>query len=115
MYIVVEGTKSFNDYDIFMRAMSVALSSENIDSHIEVWSLGPHTINSYTASFCNSSENFLKQKGFKIKFHKVHASWLEENLDFVNYYAYFSKPNENLSRLAKIAESKNIELGIFRY
>lgn len=115
MVIVVEGTKSFNDYDIFMRAMGVALSTPSVDSDIQVWSLGPHTINSYTASFCNSSENFLKQKGFRVKFHKVNAPWIEENIDYVNYYAFFSGPNETLSRLAKVAEIKNIELGIFRY
>ena len=32
MIIVVEGTKSFNDYEIFMRAMGVALSTKTEDS-----------------------------------------------------------------------------------
>ena len=29
MIIVVEGTKSFEDYEVFMRAMGVALSNPN--------------------------------------------------------------------------------------
>jgi len=116
MIIVVEGTKSFSDYDIFMRAMGVALSNTNIDSDIQVWSLGPHNINGYTAAFCNSSENFLKNKGFKISFYKVNASWVAENLKDVNYYAFFSLPKENISRMCQTAQDvETCEVGIFRY
>jgi len=115
MIIAVEGTKSFSDYDIFMRAMTIALTN-NTDSEISVWSAGPHTINSFTAAFCNSSENFLKQKGFKIKFSKAPAFWVADNLSHVNYFAFFSAPKESLSRLAKQAELiESCELGIFRY
>lgn len=116
MVIVVEGSKLFDDYEIFMRAMSVALSNPSIDADIQVWSLGPHKINSFTAAFCNSSENFLRQKGFKIKFHKVNAAWVAENISYVNYFAFFSKPSENTSRLTKLAEqTEGIEVGIYRY
>ena len=115
MIIAVEGTKSFSDYEVFMIAMGVALSN-NTDSEITVWSAGPHIINNFTAAFCNSSENFLKQKGFKIKFSKAPGFWLAENLSYVNYFAYFSLPKESLSRLAKQAELlESCELGIFRY
>jgi hypothetical protein len=37
MIITVEGTKTFSDYEIFMRAMSVALSNIK-DNEINVWS-----------------------------------------------------------------------------
>jgi hypothetical protein len=115
MIIAVEGTKSFSDYEVFMRAMGVALSN-NTDPEITVWSAGPHTINSFTAAFCNSSENFLKQKGFKIKFSKAPGFWVADNLSYVNYFAYFSLPKESLSRLAQQAELlESCELGIFRY
>jgi hypothetical protein len=116
MIIVVEGTKTFDDYDMFMRAMGVALSSTSSDSEIQVWSAGPYKINSFTAAFCNSSENFLRQKGFKISFSKVHASWIEENFEYVDYFAFFSLPKESLSRLTKKAqEIESCEVGIFRY
>jgi hypothetical protein len=115
MVIAVEGTKSFSDYDIFMRAMGIALSN-NTESEITIWSAGPHTINSFTAAFCNSSENFLKQKGFKIKFSKAPTFWVADNLSYVNYFAFFSAPKESLSRLAQQAELlESCELGIFRY
>ncbi len=53
MIIAVEGTKGFSDYEVFMRAMGVALSTPTVDSDIQVWSLGPHKINNFTAAFCN--------------------------------------------------------------
>lgn len=116
MVIVVEGTKTFSDYEVFMRAMGVALSNPNIDAEIQVWSAGPHKINSFTAAFCNSSENFLKQKGFKVRFHKVTHAWVAENISYVNYFAFFSLPNESTSRLTKLAQdTEGCEVGIFRY
>ena len=117
MIIAVEGTKSFKDYEVFMRAMGVALSNvPEGDNDIQIWSLGPHSINGFTAAFCNSSENFLRQKGFKISFSKVHFKWVEENLLYVNYYAFFSSPNEKISRLASQAQlQEGLELAIFRY
>jgi len=42
MIIAVQGTKRFQDYDTFMRAMGVALSQPNNEDIIEVWSLA-HT------------------------------------------------------------------------
>ena len=116
MIIVVEGTKSFSDYEIFMRAMSVALSHPRMDCDIQVWSVGPHKINNFTASFCNSSENYLRQKGFKLSFSKVSYEWVIENFKYVNYFAFFSLPKESLSRLANLAQNiEGCELGIFRY
>jgi hypothetical protein len=116
MIIVVEGTKKFSDYEMFMRAMGVALSGISNDSNIQVWSAGPHAINNYTAAFCNSSENFLKQKGFKVKFSKAHPTWISDNLSYVNYFAFFSLPQEPVSRLTKQAQLvESCEVGIFRY
>jgi hypothetical protein len=116
MIIVVEGTKSFEDYEIFMRAMGVALSNTSDNTEIQVWSAGPHKINSFTAAFCNSSENFLKAKGFKISFSKAHPSWIFQNISYVNYFAFFSLPKEPLSRLVQQAQLvESCEVGIFRY
>lgn len=116
MIITVEGTKAFNDYEIFMRAMGVALSNKNIDSDIQVWSLGPHTINSFTAAFCNLSEKFLKGKGYKINFYKVAHVWVAENLSSVNYFAFFSLPKESESKMCRAAQKvEGCEVGIFRY
>jgi hypothetical protein len=116
MIIVVEGTKGFSDYEIFMRAMGVALSNAVVNNEIQVWSAGPHKINNFTAAFCNSSENYLKQKGFKVTFSKTSPVWIAQNLSYVNYFAFFSLPKESLSRLVQQAQQvESCEVGIFRY
>lgn len=117
MIIAVEGTKSFNDYEVFMRAMGVALSVEYLDSRIEVWSAGPQNINRFTAAFCNSSENFLKQKGFRISFKRYPISHIKTSMGQVDYFAFFCKPNQKNaeSKLLPTAEYYQVESGIFRY
>jgi hypothetical protein len=116
MIIVVEGTKTFSDYEIFMRAMTVAMSAPIFNGEIQVWSLGPHKINNFTAAFCNSSENYLKQKGFKVFFSKVNTDWVKTHVASVDYYAYFSLPKEPLSKFAVYMENQeDVEMGIFRY
>lgn len=115
MIIAVQGTKSFTDYETFMRAMGVALSQPNNEDIIEVWSAGGYKINSFTAAFCNSAENYLKQKGYKVVFRKVPEKYISDNIDYVSYLAYFSKKNEAPSRLVAAAELAEIEIGIYRY
>ena len=84
MIVVVQGTNDFNDYNVFIRAMGVALSG-------------------------------MKARGMKIKNFKVPASWVSENMEYVNYFAFLSKPKQQVSKLVAEAELKNIEVGIFRY
>jgi hypothetical protein len=112
--IAVEGTKKFADYETFMRAMGVALSQPNDEDVIEVLSAGPHKINNFTAAFCNSSENYLKQKGYKVIFKKLPQEYIEQNIDYVSYFAFFSTRNERPSRLVASAEINNVETGIFK-
>ena len=115
MIIGVQGSKRFADYDTFMRAMGVALSQPNNENVIEVWSAGPHKINSFTAAFCNSAENYLKQKGYKVVFRKVPPQFIEENIEYLSYLAYFSAKNEKPSKLIAAAELADVEVGIYRY
>lgn len=117
MIIVVEGTKAFEDYSTFTRAMSVAMSSfdkEN-DNSIQVWSAGPANINSYTAAFCNLTENYLKQKGVKLRFTKVPYTYVEENFQYVDYFAFFSADNERWSRLASKADAADVRMEVYKY
>jgi hypothetical protein len=57
----------------------------------------------------------MKSRGKKIKFYKVPASWIEENISYINYLAFLSKPKQPVSKLVAIAEQNNVEVGIFRY
>lgn len=114
MNIAVQGTKEFSDYNVFLRAMGVALSDID-DSEFNVYSAGPAQINSFTAEFCNRSENNLKQRGIKVRYYKVPASYIEKNADFFSYFAFLSAPNQRPSKLAASMELAGIETGIFKY
>jgi hypothetical protein len=114
MNVAVQGTKEFSDYSVFMRAMGVALSSVD-DGEFNVYTAGPSNVNSYTAEFCNRSENSLKQRGIKVKYMKVPPSYIEENINVFDYFAFLSTPNQRPSKLTAVAELSGVETGIFRY
>lgn len=116
MNIIVQGSKEFNDYQIFLRAMGVAISGIHPeDKVINIYSLGPAKINSMSLEFCNLSERGIKARGMKIKHYKVPHNWAMENMEHINYFVFLSKPKDSVSKLVSIAESKQIEVGIFRY
>lgn len=114
MNIAVQGTKEFSDYQVFMRAMGVALS-ECKDGEFNVYTAGPAQINSFTAEFCNLSESGLKRRGIKVRYHKVPPSYIEDNISNFNYFAFLSTPNQRPSKLAASAELAGVDTGIFRY
>jgi hypothetical protein len=116
MNIVVQGTKEFSDYNIFMRAMGVALSGiSDSDNEFNVFTVGPAQINSFTAEFCNRSENSLKARGIKVRYYKVPSQKIESSMDDIDYFAFLSAPNQSKSKLCALAELKDVETGIFRY
>lgn len=116
MIVAIQGTKSFDDYTIFLRAMGTAMSMLPADDkEIYVYSAGPAHINAMGMEFTNISERSLKARGIKIKFIKVPPSWVKENITSVGYLAFFSKPKESLSDLVILAENKDIEVGVYRY
>jgi hypothetical protein len=116
MHVAVQGTNSFDDYTVFLRAMGVAMSGmKNDDKDFFVYSIGPAKVNGFVAEFCNLSERGMKGRGKKIKYYKVPAQWVEENIASFDYFAFLSKPNEGGSKLLGVAELNNVEVGIFRY
>ena len=116
MIVAVQGSKEFNNYPVFLRAMGVALSSmKQDDPQFIIYSAGPAKVNSFVSEFSNLSERGMKARGRKIKFYKVGLPWLYENIEQVDYLAYLSNPNESTSKLVAEADLKNIEIGIFRY
>lgn len=116
MNIGVQGSRSFNDYAIFLRAMGTALSSiPEGDDQFTIFTAGTAQINTFVMEFSNVSERSLKARGIKIKFVKVPPSWIKENIHSIDYLAYFSKPKEPVSELVDLAEAKDISVGVYRY
>lgn len=99
MIVAVQGTNEFDDYNLFLRAMSVALSGMKSDEKdFTIYSVGPTKINSFVSEFSNLSERGMKARGRKIKFYKVPERWVYDNMDQVNYFAFLSKPKEPVDR-----------------
>ena len=116
MIMAIQGTRSFSDYNIFLRAMGTALSSmTDDDKEITIYSAGSANINSMGLEFSNISERSLKARGIKIKILKVSPKWIQQNISAIDYLAYFSKPKEPVSDLVETAEAKDIEVGIYRF
>ncbi len=116
MIVGIQGSKTFSDYNVFLRAMGVALSSlPEEDTDILVASAGPLNINNMGMEFVNISERSLKARGIKIKLIKVPPSWIKDNIHSIDYFAYFSKPKESVSELVDLAEAKDVQVGVYRY
>jgi hypothetical protein len=116
MIVAVQGTKDFDDYSVFIRAMGVAMCNmPDSDKEFVIYSAGPARINSFVSEFSNLSERGMKARGRKIKFYKVANAWLEENINQIDYVAFLSKPKESGSKLVDLAEKNNIEVGLFRF
>jgi hypothetical protein len=96
--------------------MGVALSNmpEN-DSEFNIYSLGPANINAMVSEFFNLSERGMKGRGRKIKYYKVPTDWVEENMEYMNYFVFLSKPKEQVSRLIANAELQGKEIGVFKF
>jgi len=116
MIVAIQGTKAFSDYSIFLRAIGTAMTMlPEEDKECLIFSAGPSAINSMAMEFTNISERSLKARGIKIKLIKVPPSWIRENIHTVDYFIYLSKPKEPYSDLVELAESKDIEVGVYRY
>ena len=116
MIVGVQGTSSFDSYNVFLRAMSIALSSmKQDDNEFIIYSVGPAKVNSFVSEFCNLSERGMKARGKRIKYYKVPFSWVEENMEYMNYFAFMSKPKQAVSKLIANAQIQGKEVGIFRY
>jgi len=116
MIVAISGSPNFNDYNIFLRAMHTALTQlPEDDKMITIMSAGPARINSFGLEFTNITERSFKARGIKIKLVKIPPKWIKENLDVVNYLAYFSKPKESLPDLIKLADAKSVEVGVYRF
>jgi hypothetical protein len=116
MIIAIQGTKSFTDYSVFLRAMGTAMSNlDENDKEVLIYSAGPYQINAMAQEFSNVSERSLKARGIKIKFNKIPPSWIENNIHDIGYFAYFSKPKEPVSKLVDLADAKSVEVGVYRY
>ncbi len=116
MIVGIQGTSSFDDYQVFLRVMAVTMSSlKEEDPEFCIYSAGPGNVNMMAMEFTNLSERGLKARGKKIKYKAVPPMWITENVSKINYFAFLSKEGEQVSKLVEDVKNNNVEYGIFRY
>ena len=117
MIVGVQGSRNFNDYSVFLRAIGTTLSmlDQSGDKELTIMSAGPSKVNSFALEFVNVSERSLKARGIRAKVVRVPAAWFKTNMHDVQYFMYFSLPKESVSDLVREADDKDIEVGIYRY
>ena len=85
MIVGVQGTPSFTNYNIFLRAMAVALSElKDSEKEFYIYTAGPANVNKMVMEFVNVSEKGMKSRGKKIKMFKVAPQWMSENILDIN-------------------------------
>lgn len=116
MIVGVQGTSSFDNYNVFLRSMAVALSELlEEDKNFHIYSAGPNNINMMAMEFANLSEKGMKSRGKSIKFIKVTPQWLEENIFELNHFAFLSNPKEPVSKMVHISKLNNINTNVYTF
>lgn len=114
MIVVTQGSRTFNDYSIFLRAMLTSLSMmQPGDKEFTLYSVGPLRINQMSKEYINVS-NF-KARGIKARVMMVNEDFVKSNIDSVDYVTYFCNKGEPISGLIDFAEENGIEVGPYRY
>jgi hypothetical protein len=117
MKVAIQGSRNFNDYNVFLRAMRVVLSEieRNGDKELTIYSAGAVVTNQHATEFTNVAERTMKSLGLKTKLIKIPAGWLEENMSDMDYFAYFCAEKEKVSPLVQVADDLQVDAGIFRF
>jgi hypothetical protein len=116
MIVGVQGTSSFDNYNVFLRSMAVALSELlEEDKNFHIYSAGPNNINMMAMEFSNLSEKGMKSRGKSIKFIKVTPQWLEENISEVSHFAFLSNPKEPVSKIVHVSKLNNINTNVYNF
>jgi hypothetical protein len=116
MIVGVQGTSSFDNYNVFLRSMAVALSElQEQDKDFIIYSAGPNNINMMAMEFANLSERGMKSRKKNIKFFKVTSDWLEENIADINHFAFLSNPREPVSKIVHLSKLNNINTNVYNF
>ena len=116
MIVGVQGTSSFNNYNVFLRAMAVALSElTDEEKEFYLYSAGPGNISEMAMEFVNLSERGMKSRGKSIKLFRVTPEWIEENINSFNHFAFVSNPKEKVSNIVNLSRSKNINTNVYNF
>ena len=115
MNIVIQGSRFFNSYEVFMKAMNRILSSVGEDKEIVIYALGSNRTNNFVTGFVNMVENSMKVRGRSIKFLRRPPIWAEENIATIDHVIYLANRGEKLGKIVGVADLNGVEATIFRH
>jgi hypothetical protein len=116
MIVAIQGSRNFDDYAVFLTAMTRILSRmPEGDREILIYSAGPVKVNSMVMEFSNVSERGLKARGIRNKYFKVPTSWIKDNMHTIDHFAYLCKKKESASELVQIADAKDVDVMVYRF
>jgi hypothetical protein len=120
--ILVYGSHKFDDYNTFMRGIVVAIDSQINDATktVELLTAGPYKVNSFTAEFCNKTQQYFKQKKIKIKFSKVAYNDIMSNFEKhdINEVLLFANKDDIImswDSLIHKADGFGVKTAIYKY
>lgn len=107
LQVAVQGTKSFDTYDLFLRAMHHVLTSLDEDKEVIFYSAGPTNINSMLLGFINITSDTRKANGVKARIIKLPPSEIKKKVGSIDKVLYFCKPKEPTTDLIKYFQNKD--------
>jgi hypothetical protein len=118
MILAIQGSKSFNDYPVLRTAMGRAMfkmSVDESDKELFVYSAGAAKTNKLIEEFVGVSEAGFRARKMKIQLRKVPPSWIKENMEYIDYLAYFCVRGEVVDPIVNFARSKGVTAEPYRY
>lgn len=110
MKVVIQGTKGFDTYELFLRGMHhVILNRAEGDNEIIFYAGGTANINDMLLGFVNITEKTMKSNGVKAKIVRLPPSEIKKKILEVDKVLFFCRPKEPISPLIKYFQDKDPE------
>lgn len=114
MIIGIQGSRSFQDYSIFLNGMTRVLNNFNTeDDEFVILSAGPFRVNEMASEFINVSN--WKSRGIKAKLVKMPPKAIAERMGSIDDFVYFCLPKEPVSFLVDEAEKFDLIPLVYRF
>jgi hypothetical protein len=114
MMIGIQGSRAFNDYNIFMHGMALPLRRlAGTEKELTILSAGPKRIKDMAIEFKNVSD--FKSRGITVRVIPVPESWFRSNFYRLEMFSYFCTRKELPSSLANFLDSKDVDVQVHRY
>lgn len=107
--IVLQGSKAFNNYGAFCRAMIVALSDMSEHDSLVLYTAGSAALNNHAIEFTNKTKKSLKGRNINLTLIRAMPQMFEDKTGFDKFY-YFCNNKEGLSPLAKDFKASGVDV-----